>query len=544
MIELAKVTLSNEMDLILAHKRSMKLAELSGLSLSAQTTFATAVSEVSRSAIENGKNSCLILSISKPIRNEKYIVASIKDSQAAHMKNEGFEYAKKLVNRFYVSSTDNESTIELHFFIPGSQKIGYKQIEEWKGLFIEEPPASPYDEIKRKNEQLQQLASKLQESEAQYRTLTDALPLIIFSINEQNSIIYANDWLFQFTGQSLEELNHTKWRSVIHPEDYDSFSMLLNEKVTSSATNIKLQCRLKNSDAGEYLWHLVSMSPLTNEKGAVLYWIGFMADIHAQKVFEQTLKDNRELKEVQTQLQQNEISLQANIQELNRSNRELQQFAYVASHDLQEPLRKIIYYSDYLLTKHEKNLDRKGNEYLRNMISASHRMRNLIKDLLSFSQVDQKQFHFEELNLNKVAQEAMQDLELIINEKQANISISELPTIEADHLLIGQLIGNVIANSLKYSKVDLPPVIEVSQKSEGNTLTLFFKDNGIGFNEKYLDRMFNLFQRLHGRTSYEGTGLGLAICRKIVEVHNGTITAQSQEGQGATFIVQLPIKQQ
>ncbi|ANE50757.1 sensor histidine kinase [Flavisolibacter tropicus] len=536
MIELAKVTLQNEMDLILAHKRSMKLAELVGLSLSAQTTFATAVSEVSRSAIENGKNSCLILSVSKPIRNEKYIVAAIKDTQAALAKNEGFEYAKRLVNKFLVSSTDNESTIELYFLIPASHKIGYKQIEEWKELFVEEPPVSPYEEIKRKNEQLQLLAAKLQESENQYRTLTNALPLIIFSIDEQGKILYANEGLSQFTGQSIEDLNQTQWRSVIHPVDYDPFAVLMNDKIMSGATNIKLQCRLKNNETGEYLWHMVSISPLTNDKGAVLYWIGFMVDINAQKVFEQTLKDNKELKEVKSKLEEN-------IQELNRSNRELQQFAYVASHDLQEPIRKVIYYSDYLLVKYEKNLDKKGSEYLRHMISASHRMRNLIKDLLSFSQVDQKQYRFETLDLSKVAQEALQDLELVIKEKLATINISELPPIEADHLLMRQLFENLISNALKYNKEGEPPVIEISHENDGKTLTLFFNDQGIGFNEKYLDRMFNLFQRLHGRDEYSGTGLGLAICRKITEVHNGRITAKSQESKGATFIVQLPIKQ-
>src|SRR5437764_4343232 len=140
MIELARVTLNNEMDLIIAHKRSMKVAELSGLSLSAQTTFATAVSEVSRNVIDHGKDGCLILSIDNSLRHEKYIVASIKDKQAVLEQGEGFEYAKKLVNKINVSNSENESTIELYFFIPGSNKLNVKQIESWKGHFEEEPP--------------------------------------------------------------------------------------------------------------------------------------------------------------------------------------------------------------------------------------------------------------------------------------------------------------------------------------------------------------------------------------------------------------------
>lgn len=540
MIELARVTLNNEMDLIIAHKRSMKLAELSGLSLSAQTTFATAVSEVSRSAIENGKNSCLILSVSYSTRNEKYIVASIKDSQAA-IKNEGFEYAKKLVNRFFVSSTDKESTIELHYFIPGPVRLNTRQIEEWREHFKEEPPVSPYEEIKRKNEQLQSLADKLQASEEQYKTLTNALPLIIFSIDKNSTITYANEWLTQFTGRTIDELNERKWKDIIHKDDYDAFAVLLNEKVTSNASSIKLQCRLKHHDSGEFFWHLISVSPLLDEKGNMLYRIGFMADIHAQKEYEQTLQDNKELRETQHRLKINEENLQHHIEELNRSNYELQQFAYVASHDLQEPVRKIIFYGDYLLTNQKGQLDKRSEGYLRSMMSASHRMRNLIHDLLSFSQVNQAPT-FRTVNLDHVMQEALQDLELTIKEKGAKIDVEPMPEIKGDPLLLRQLFENIISNSLKYGKESVPVQVHISNEVHDNELTLNFKDNGIGFDERYMEKIFSLFQRLHNRENYEGTGLGLAICRKIVEVHGGRISAKSIPGEGSTFVVSLPVK--
>jgi PAS domain S-box-containing protein len=540
MIELAKVTLNNEMDLIIAHKKSMKLAELSGLSLSAQTTFATAVSEVSRSAIENGKNSCLILSVSNSARNEKYIVAAIKDSQAK-IKNEGFEYAKKLVNRFHISSTDKESTIELHYFIPGSVRLNTRQIEEWKEHFKEEPPVSPYEEIKRKNEQLQSLAAKLQESEEQYKTLTNSLPLIIFSIDNRSTITYANEWLIQFTGYSIEELNVNKWKEVIHPDDYDSFAVLLNEKVASNASTLKLQCRLKHQATEEYFWHLISVSPLHDEKGNILHRIGFMADIHAQKEYQQTLEDNKELRETQHRLKLNEENLQHHILELNRSNNELQQFAYIASHDLQEPVRKIIFYGDYLGNKLQGQLDKRSEGYLNNMMTASHRMRNLINDLLSFSQVNQAP-NFRKINLNVVMQEALQDLELTIKEKSATIDISPLPEIKGDPILLRQLFENIISNSLKYSKEGVPVQIQIANELQDDKLIISFNDNGIGFDEKYIEKIFSLFQRLHSRENYAGTGLGLAICRKIVEVHGGSIVANSNPGEGATFFVTLPVK--
>ena len=542
MIEIARVTLNNEMDLILAHRRSMKLAELTGLSLPAQTTFATAVSEVSRSAIENVKNSCLILSIANPVRQEKYIVASIQNGDMLFAESDGFEHAKKLVNKFHVSKSESQSTIELHFFIPSSNKINHPQINEWKKLFTQDRPISPYEEIKRKNEQLQLLAVKLQESEEQYKTLTNSLPLIIFSMDKKGDVIYSNEWLTQYTGLTTTQLNENKWKDVVHKKDYDSFVLLLNEKITSTASNIKLQCRLKNIESQQYLWHLISLSPLNDEKGITLYWIGFMVDINTQKVFEETLKDNRELKETQLQLKQNEQNLQVIIMELNRSNRELQEFAYVASHDLQEPVRKIIYYSDYLLVKNKDKLDNDSQAYLSIMINASHRMRNLIRDLLSYSEINQ-QSGFTEIDLNELMQEALQDLELSIRSREAIVECSQLPVIEGNVMLMRQLFTNIIANSIKYSKADIRLQLSITHQCFDNRIEISFRDNGVGFDEIYVNKIFSLFQRLHSREKYEGTGLGLAICRKIVEVHGGSLVATSQIGEGATFIATLPIKQ-
>src|SRR5918993_2455944 len=206
MIEIFRITLNNEMDLILAHRRSMKLAELSGLSLSSQTTFATAVSEVLRSAIENRKVSLLVLSIDNSKSKEKFIVAAISNNDHTLAQSEGFEQAKKLVNTFYISKVENQTIVSLYFFIPNSHKLQVTQLQSWKTLFKAEKPLSPYEEIKVKNEQLQQLASKLQESEDQYKTLTNSLPLIIFSLDQRGEMIYSNDWLTHYTGLSSEQL--------------------------------------------------------------------------------------------------------------------------------------------------------------------------------------------------------------------------------------------------------------------------------------------------------------------------------------------------
>src|SRR6476659_3795741 len=216
MHELARVTLENEMDLILAHKRSMKLAELAGLSLSAQTTFATAVSEVSRNTIDGGKSGSLILSVEMDQR-DKYIVACLKDKQGNTDKfKEGLEYAKRLVNKHQLVTKGSAASVELFYYFAPSFKIDIFKLDEWRNLFRNEPPLSPYEELKQKNEQLQDLAERVQKSEAQYKTLTDSLPLIIFSLDGEGQLLYASEWLLKFTGETLENLNESRWKTAVH----------------------------------------------------------------------------------------------------------------------------------------------------------------------------------------------------------------------------------------------------------------------------------------------------------------------------------------
>ncbi|PSB34831.1 response regulator [Chlorogloea sp. CCALA 695] len=241
-------------------------------------------------------------------------------------------------------------------------------------------------------------------------------------------------------------------------------------------------------------------------------------------------------------------------QELARSNSELQEFAYIASHDLQEPLRKIQAFGDRLQAQYSEKLGDRGKDYLARMHNAAARMQALIHDLLSLSQVITKAQPFVSVDLNQLTQEVLLDLELAIEQTGGRVEVGQLSTIEADPLQIRQLIQNLISNALKFHSAEVTPVIKVSSQmleveqgvAEKLVVTLCqitIEDNGIGFDEKYLDRIFNVFQRLHNRSEYEGTGMGLAICRKVAERHGGTITALSTPGQGATFIVTLPIKQ-
>lgn len=237
-------------------------------------------------------------------------------------------------------------------------------------------------------------------------------------------------------------------------------------------------------------------------------------------------------------------------EKLQKSNRELQDFAYVASHDLQEPLRKVQAFSDRLKTKYADKLEGDGLDYLERMRSAANRMQLLIQDLLTFSRVSTKARAFIPVNLEMVTREVLSDLEVKIEESGATVEFKDLPTIDADPMQMRQMIQNLVGNALKFRQKDKAPIISIRARqveSNGNgaagRIQISVQDNGIGFDEKYTDKIFAVFQRLHGRTEYEGSGVGLAICRKIVERHNGDITAQSLPGDGSTFIVTLPLKQ-
>ena len=540
MHELTRITLENELDLILVHKRSMRLAELASLSLPAQTIFATAVSEVSRNTIGAGKPGCLILGVEIEER-KKYIVASLNDENFDSTKSrEGIEYAKKLVSKCHVSTLGSVPSIHLYHRVPSSFSMDTAKLEELKGLFLNEPPISAYEELKRKNEQLQLLSENVQKSKAQYKSLTNALPLIIFTLSMEGELLYANEWLTKFTGETLEDLNKDKWKTVVHEDDYDSFSLLLNDDIINGAKPVTIQTRLRSKNGEDHFWHQVSLVPFMNEKQGVQYWIGYMVDIHAQKVVEETLKDNIELKNTQEQLKENQQSLENYISELNRSNLELQQFAFVASHDLQEPVRKLLFYCDYLLNRMADNMDQKAVDYIRNMQSASQRMRTLIQDLLVFSRINKEQVRFVPVDLNEVVKDSLQDLEMAIEETKAVINISKLPVITGDERMMRQLFENIIHNSVKYSRPGIPPVIDIACLEKNSSYEISFRDNGIGFDQQYLPQMFTLFRRLHAQEAYEGTGLGLAICRKIVELHRGDMWAAGEEGAGATFYVSLP----
>jgi signal transduction histidine kinase len=246
--------------------------------------------------------------------------------------------------------------------------------------------------------------------------------------------------------------------------------------------------------------------------------------------------------------------------DLQRSNRELEQFAAVASHDLQEPLRKIQAFGDRLRSRGAAALDDQSREYLERMLGAAQRMRSLIDDLLTYARVTTSARPFTAVDLEQIARDVVGDLDARLAQTGGTVHIGNLPTISADAVQMRQLLQNLIGNGLKFHRPDVPPRVEVSARvvpadnaeaadsghssngegARSSVCELIVSDNGIGFEPIYAERIFELFQRLHGRSAFEGTGMGLAICRKIVERHGGTIAATSAPGQGARFVVHLP----
>jgi PAS domain S-box-containing protein len=283
----------------------------------------------------------------------------------------------------------------------------------------------------------------------------------------------------------------------------------------------------------------LTYSPIRDAHGEVTAFAKIARDITERKARE------AELAAAHAAVTASAAQLRALAEELRRSNRELEDFARVASHDLQEPLRKVQAFGDLLVGRFGDRLEDEGRDYLRRMQDAARRMSTLITDLLAFSRVGTRGQPFIPVDLAAVAREVVSDLEARIAESGGRVELGELRVLPADRLQMHQLLQNLIGNALKYRRPDVAPVVRVYGETldGGEAFRLFIVDNGIGFDMKYLDRIFLVFQRLHGRLEYEGTGIGLAICKKIVERHGGQITAQSAPQAGATFIVTLPTRQ-
>jgi PAS domain S-box-containing protein len=372
-----------------------------------------------------------------------------------------------------------------------------------------------------------------QEIESRYHTLIESLPQRVF-FKDRNSVFVSVNAAFA-ADLGLEP------KDLIGKTDYDFFPPELAAKYCADDQRIMAQRRPEileeiNVAGGKRRIVEVIKTAVMSDNGEVIGLLGLFTDITERKLAEAALRD---------------LTVR-----LERSNRELQDFAYIASHDLQEPLRKIVVFGGRLRVKCGPGLSEECRDYLDRMTNAAARMQTLINDLLSFARVTSKSQRFEQVDLSKAAQEVLTDLETRIEELQAEVEVGPLPTIEAEPLQMRQLLQNLIGNALKFHRLGERPIVKIAatvfpqpdpnaprNSAMREVMRLTVADNGVGFDEKYLDRIFNVFQRLHSRSAYEGTGMGLAIARRIVEHHGGQITARSKPGQGSTFIVELPVQQ-
>jgi len=542
MIEIVRINLDNEMDLILAHKRAMKLLELCGVGLSAQTTFATAVSEIARCSISDGVESCLSLGISVNSRSRKDVIAVMQDKvNLKKLRPHPFRYAEKLSGGIAEELKNGFYNYSLTSRIRFATLITEQKIKSFRDFFETEPPLSPYDEIRKKNVQLITLSEQLSASEEQYRHLSESLPQLIFSMSPKKEIMLSNKNFKSYFGSEVLDFGLLS-SSVLHGQDLDTFTASFNHSLIEKKSMLS-QVRLKGKK--EYLWHLFSLVPFKDEHNNVVKWNGFFVDIHAQKLVEETLRDNQELKAVQQQLVNNQKLLEATVGDLTKKNNELEQFAHIVSHDLQEPLRKMQFFASF----YQDSTFAIKQEYAEKIVKSAGRLRDLIGGILKFSNTSQDGANFKQVDLNGILNNVLSDHELTVSERSAVFTISELPTINGDASQLYQLFSNLLSNSLKYSQGD--PVVNISSteitasdeehlKKGQRYHHLAFTDNGIGFDDEYKEFIFRIFKRLHENSEFSGTGLGLAICKKVVENHSGYITVESELHKGSTFHIYFP----
>lgn len=358
----------------------------------------------------------------------------------------------------------------------------------------------------------------LRESEEKYRTLWANVPVGLYrnTPGPEGKFLVANPAIVKMFGYDSEEefLRCSVSDLYMDPSERKGFSEMILER--GAVAGIEL--RLKKKD-GTPIWGSVSARVMREEAGGIIYFDGMIEDITARKTAEEALRKTAE--------------------DLKRSNEDLEQFAYLASHDLQEPLRMVASYLQLLERRYRERLGGDAGEFIDYAVEGATRMKSLIRDLLEYSRVGTSDRPFEAVDSDRVLDEALSNLEVAIKENDAEITREALPTVSADAKQIVQLFQNLVVNAIKFRSAEKPR-IHIAARRRGGEWVFSVRDNGIGIDPKFADRVFIIFQRLHGRDEYPGTGIGLALCRKIVERHGGRIWVESAPGAGATFFFTLP----
>lgn len=407
-------------------------------------------------------------------------------------------------------------------YLPSGEFVGYV------GSCIDITPFKTVaDSLEQANYQLQEninqsidalvdANAQLQESESRFRSLADTLPALIWLCDAERNCTYVNQTWQTFTGRTFDQELQQGWLDTIHPEDQARF---IDQLQTCFTEEIPLHLEYRRRACnGHYRWILNTGMPryIADE---FVGMIGCGLDITANK--------------------ENQSALEQAVTDLQRSNRDLEEFAYVASHDLREPLRKIRTFTELLLEDYATQVDDNGRRYFNYVIDGVERMDAMVQSVLHYSRIGREQKPPEPVDLNAVVQQIASDYSLLIEQEHGWIIYDDLPTVKAGQIEIAQLFQNLIGNALKF-RGDQPPQITVKAQRQGPHWQISVEDNGIGIAPEFCDRVFTMFARQHQRDQYPGTGIGLSICRKIVENYGGQIHFETEVGKGTTFIFTLP----
>ena len=376
---------------------------------------------------------------------------------------------------------------------------------------------------------LQSQSTARDQGEEQLRSLFENALIGIYRTTPDGQVLMVNSAQAQIWGfSSVAEVMQSNLEQITQDWGYDRSEF--KRRMEREDTVQGIEATWTRPD-GSRIWVRESSRAVRGPEGEVLYYEGTVEDI----------TERQRAAEAAERLRVERAALE-------RSNRELEQFAFVASHDLQEPLRKVQTFGDLLRKRCGEALDGRGRDYLDRMQGAARRMQGLITDLLAYSRVGTTEAHLVPVSLENVVHEVLGDLEVVISQAEARIQVGDLPTLEADARQMQQLLQNLLANALKFHRPGIPPKVQieatVERRSDGAEICrLILRDNGIGFDEHHRQTIFQPFKRLHGRGEYEGTGIGLAICQRIVARHGGTIDVESRVGQGSSFRIDLPLVQ-
>lgn len=390
------------------------------------------------------------------------------------------------------------------------------------------------------------IQQQLIEREQKFRLLADSMPQHVWTSDPMGNLNYFNQSVFDFSGLTQAQIDKDGWIQIVHPDDREE-NIKQWKRSIETGEDFLIEHRFKRYD-GTYRWQLSRAIPQRDEDGNIRMWVGSSTDIQDQKMF---------LQELEKQVKQRTSELARKNKDLEKMNKELQSFAYISSHDLQEPLRKIQTFASRIIDKEKENLSEKGVDYLSRMQNAANRMQTLIEDLLAYSRTSTGELKFKRIPLDQVVNEVSENLKEEIEQKQAKLEVSAPCKVHIIHFQFQQLLTNLISNSLKFARPGIAPIIKISSKtgtgeqlepkrlqSDRTYCHIRVQDNGVGFDKKHSEIIFELFQRLYGKSEYKGTGIGLAIVKKIVENHNGIVNASGEKDQGATFDIYIPTLQQ